>query len=44
MKYYFKEFEVTTKEEWKAAFCASYKSSGDDKHWKECVIRTMVGQ
>ena len=48
MKYYFKEFEVTTKEEWKAAFCASYKSSGDDKHWKEgrsgeCLAEDFIG-
>ena len=48
MKYYFKEFEVTTKEDWKAAFCASYKSSGDDMHWKEgrsgeCLAEDFIG-
>ena len=35
MKYYYKEKEITSKEQWKKAFCESYNSDGDDKHWKD---------
>lgn len=35
MKYYYKEQEITTKAEWKKAFCEAYNSNGEDKHWKD---------
>lgn len=35
MKFYFRGREIHDKTEWKNAFCAAYKSNGDDIHWKE---------
>lgn len=35
MKYYYKEKEIASKEQWKKAFCESYNSKEDDKHWQD---------
>ena len=34
MKYYYKDKEIHSKEEWKRAFCESYSGTDKDKHWK----------
>lgn len=48
MKYFYKEKEIHSKTEWKNAFCESYNSTGDDKHWKvgrsaECLAEDFIG-
>lgn len=47
MKYYYKEQEITSKAEWKKAFCEAYNSNGEDKHWKdgrsgECLAEDFI--
>ena len=49
MKYYYKEQEITSKAEWKKAFCEAYNSNGEDKHWKdgrsgECLAEDFIGK
>ncbi|MGM9767257.1 MAG: DUF6946 family protein [Candidatus Cryptobacteroides sp.] len=49
MKYYYKNQEITSKAEWKIAFCEAYNSNGEDKHWKdgrsgECLAEDFVGE
>lgn len=49
MKYYYKELEITSKAEWKKAFCEAYNSNGEDKHWKdgrsgECLAEDFIGE
>lgn len=34
MKYYYDKQEITTVDEWKKAFCASYSGKDDDYHWQ----------
>ena len=34
MRYFYKDKEIHSKEEWKLAFCESYSGKDDDKHWK----------
>ena len=34
MRYFYKDKEIHSKEEWKLAFCESYSGKEDDKHWK----------
>jgi hypothetical protein len=49
MKYYYREQEITSKAEWKKAFCEAYNSNGEDKHWKdgrsgECLAEDFIGE
>ena len=49
MKYYYKEQEITSKAEWKKAFCEAYNSNGEDKHGKdgrsgECLAEDFIGK
>lgn len=34
MRYFYKDKEILSKEEWKNAFCKSYNGTNEDKHWK----------
>ena len=34
MRYFYKDKEIFSKEDWKRAFCESYSGKDDDKHWK----------
>ena len=50
MKYYYKEKEITKKEDWKNAFCSAYnKKEKEDKHWREgrsaeCLAEDFMGE
>lgn len=48
MNYYYKDEEITSKNEWEKAFCKSYNSNGDSKYWKdgrsaECLAEDFIG-
>lgn len=50
MKYYYKEKEITKKEDWKIALCSAYnKKEKEDKHWREgrsaeCLAEDFMGE